>query len=90
MTRDITVFVPFLGDFLSMIAVLTVVPIAIVFSSPFLGTFFQSEIIIWSDNSELVFVPFLGDFLSMVGVMVQSVSLPVFVPFLGDFLSMVQ
>ena len=40
--------------------------VRLAFSSPFLGTFFQSgEIRLIKDENGVVFVPFLGDFLSI-------------------------
>ena len=37
----------------------------IMFSSPFLGTFFQYDVVKEAKEMEEVFVPFLGDFLSI-------------------------
>ena len=62
----IFVFVPFLGDFLSISGQSHRV-CAYKFSSPFLGTFFQYAHVCWyAYGREHVFVPFLGDFLSIV------------------------
>ena len=85
------VFVPFLGDFLSIVMTLAYGAKQFGFSSPFLGTFFQlSWNSILSTCRMTVFVPFLGDFLSILQkwkwrrLEIETV----FVPFLGDFLSM--
>ena len=59
------------------------------FSSPFLGTFFQFFTVTDSngDTVKRVFVPFLGDFLSINQADLWAILREVFVPFLGDFLS---
>ena len=63
---------------------------AIMFSSPFSGTFFQSSDGLLPSNRLLacVFVPFLGDLFS-IGKHIKELRFTplVFVPFLGDFLS---
>ena len=82
------VFVPFLGDFLSIYNDRHALWKREQFSSPFLGTFFQSKFFVSSISSfEGVFVPFLGDFLSMIA---PSLNAPGFIrefssPFLGTF-----
>ena len=83
------VFVPFLGDFLSIRHAKTVRRHnGVAFSSPFLGTFFQSSQMSASSSRFLVFVPFLGDFLSINFIVCACTQRRmVFVPFLGDFLS---
>ena len=57
------------------------------FSSPFLGTFFQSSSIMKKHVASLVFVPFLGDFLSIYvetdGIRIGLVGFSS--PFLGTF-----
>ena len=57
------------------------------FSSPFLGTFFQLEIDALNAKLDaLVFVPFLGDFLSMfMGNIERVVTISFSSPFLGTF-----
>ena len=51
------VFVPFLGDFLSISFMGNVERVVNMFSSPFLGTFFQSVIIIPIDGAKQCFRP---------------------------------
>ena len=84
------VFVPFLGDFFSIMQEQLNAIMALLFSSPFSGTFFQSDL----KNAEkqqafMVFVPFLGDFFSIISISldIYIISYLVFVPFLGDFFS---
>ena len=83
------VFVPFLGDFLSMSKGGRKSAAAEIVFVPFLGDFLSilvEEIL--NVVFQNVFVPFLGDFLSMKSSSVTlEILLPVFVPFLGDFLS---
>ena len=61
------VFVPFLGDFLSIGECDVLRETFEKFSSPFLGTFFQSFAVAYEPETRVVevFVPFLGDFLSI-------------------------
>ena len=87
--KTLHVFVPFLGDFLSMKTTAEHMhDVADVFV-PFLGDFLSIVALIISLCSILcVFVPFLGDFLSMIKRLGAALyGLIVFVPFLGDFLS---
>ena len=88
------VFVPFLGDFLSICLITYIVMgvgsfrplswglsfnlpvfhalsagLSQAFSSPFLGTFFQSQCDDFVRRFLIVFVPFLGDFLSIQSVL---------------------
>ena len=59
-------------------------------SSPFLGTFFQLQILLRGESKRhpVVFVPFLGDLFSITRIAVVTVfPALVFVPFLGDLFS---
>ena len=90
--RRLIVFVPFLGDFLSIQKQSAFIRenVKIVFV-PFLGDFLSITIthLDTLNRQKRVFVPFLGDFLSIIpwkcGIYRKRAY--VFVPFLGDFLS---
>ena len=83
------VFVPFLGDFFSMLMRGKLYSFDFIVFVPFLGDFFSiSNGFMGNIERVIVFVPFLGDFFSMVCVFdVRIVTDEVFVPFLGDFFS---
>ena len=83
------VFVPFLGDFFSIVCVMDIRVVTDVFV-PFLGDFFsiRREKDRWAEI-RTVFVPFLGDFFSIRvrPPRLRNSKNSVFVPFLGDFFS---
>ena len=82
------VFVPFLGDFLSINRLYTIQRKMESVFVPFLGDFLSIRSIAISKMAEIVFVPFLGDFLSILRELFPLPNFQnVFVPFLGDFLS---
>ena len=85
------VFVPFLGDFLSIGSQGDSKGYPLVFV-PFLGDFLSIIKNLQSDIEQYkeVFVPFLGDFLSIKEMFAKAIKSLVFVPFLGDFLSIVE
>ena len=62
--------------------------IAKAFSSPFLGTFFQSShVFTVVDGAGDFSSPFLGTFFQFDTIMAMLAKNSIFVPFLGDFLS---
>ena len=84
------VFVPFLGDFLSIYCIAMCEPekMAHLFSSPFLGTFFQSEREVYYGKSEkrMFSSPFLGTFFQFSWEILRGLSRWQFSsPFLGTF-----
>ena len=83
------VFVPFLGDFLSMTRISRRKPGTQRFRPLSWGLSFNSRSWFVPRIYDVrVFVPFLGDFLSMPRSSTREGAFPgVFVPFLGDFLS---
>ena len=83
------VFVPFLGDFLSIRTGTGGKQNGLHVFVPFLGDFLSMLVCLVCLYNQGVFVPFLGDFLSIrCKPYIEYNVVAVFVPFLGDFLSM--
>ena len=91
LTEHENVFVPFLGDFLSILSMADAVYLTYsrCFRPLSWGLSFNFSQISPINLGELLFSsPFLGTFFQFDGITLKFDGIPVFVPFLGDFLSM--